>query len=160
MAWRRSPAEVQVKLVREGASQRWALLRRGRRAALLYWAREAQKGLPSQGVSTNSARYRNCWGTSRSNGQAARGHNPEFVATAQAAFKSHEPDRAEGIGMVAYEPNTCLTSNGLSAMSFALPRAIGAKLAEPGRRVLAGAGYGAFLMNSQEIETALRERIP
>lgn len=60
----------------------------------------------------------------------------------------------------AYEPNTCLTSNGLSAMSFALPGAIGAKLAQPGRRVLAAVGDGAFLMNSQEIETALRERIP
>ncbi len=59
-----------------------------------------------------------------------------------------------------YEPNTCLTSNGLSAMAFALPGAIGAKLAEPGRRVLAAAGDGAFLMNSQEIETGLRERIP
>ncbi len=59
-----------------------------------------------------------------------------------------------------YEPSTCLTSNGLSAMSFALPGAIGAKLAEPGRRVLAAAGDGAFLMNSQEIETAQRERIP
>ena len=57
-----------------------------------------------------------------------------------------------------YEPSTCLTSNGLSAMAFALPGAIGAKLAEPGRRVLAAAGDGAFLMNSQEIETALRER--
>ena len=32
-----------------------------------------------------------------------------------------------------YEPSTCLTSNGLSAMAFALPGAIGAKLAEPGR---------------------------
>jgi acetolactate synthase-1/2/3 large subunit len=59
-----------------------------------------------------------------------------------------------------YEPSTCLTSNGLSAMAFALPGAIGAKLAEPGRRVLAATGDGAFLMNSQEIETALRERIP
>jgi acetolactate synthase I/II/III large subunit len=59
-----------------------------------------------------------------------------------------------------YEPNTCLTSNGLSTMGFALPGAIGAKLAEPGRRVLAATGDGAFLMNSQEIETALRERVP
>ncbi len=59
-----------------------------------------------------------------------------------------------------FEPNTCLTSNGLSAMSFALPGAIGAKLADPGRRVLAAVGDGAFLMNSQEIETAVRERIP
>ena len=59
-----------------------------------------------------------------------------------------------------YEPNTCLISNGLSTMGFALPGAIGAKLAEPQRRVLAAVGDGAFLMNSQEIETAVRERIP
>jgi acetolactate synthase-1/2/3 large subunit len=59
-----------------------------------------------------------------------------------------------------YEPNTCLISNGLSTMAFALPGAIGAKLAEPERRVLAAVGDGAFLMNSQEIETALRERVP
>jgi acetolactate synthase-1/2/3 large subunit len=59
-----------------------------------------------------------------------------------------------------YVPNTCLVSNGLSTMGFAVPGAVGAKLAEPGRRVLAATGDGAFLMNSQEIETALRERIP
>jgi len=59
-----------------------------------------------------------------------------------------------------YEPNTCLVSNGLSTMGFAMPGAVGAKLAGPGRRVLAATGDGAFLMNSQEIETALRERIP
>jgi acetolactate synthase-1/2/3 large subunit len=59
-----------------------------------------------------------------------------------------------------YEPNTCLFSNGLSTMAFALPGAIGAKLAAPERRVLAAVGDGAFLMNSQEIETALRERVP
>jgi len=58
-----------------------------------------------------------------------------------------------------YEPNTCLISNGLSTMAFALPGAIGAKLAMPERRVLAAVGDGAFLMNSQEIETALRERV-
>ena len=59
-----------------------------------------------------------------------------------------------------YEPNTCLVSNGLSTMAFALPGAIGAKLAAPSCRVLAAMGDGAFLMNSQEIETAVRERIP
>ncbi len=59
-----------------------------------------------------------------------------------------------------YEPNTCLISNGLSTMSFALPGAIGAHLAEPDRKVLAAVGDGAFLMHSQEIETAVRERIP
>jgi len=59
-----------------------------------------------------------------------------------------------------YEPNTCLLSNGLSTMSFALPGAIGAKLAYPDRRVLAAVGDGAFLMQSQELETAIRERVP
>ena len=59
-----------------------------------------------------------------------------------------------------YEPNTCLISNGLSTMSFALPGALGVKLARPESKVLAVVGDGAFLMNSQEIETAVRERIP
>ncbi|ATA27412.1 acetolactate synthase [Mycobacterium lepraemurium] len=59
-----------------------------------------------------------------------------------------------------YERNTCLISNGLSTMSFALPGAFGVKLAQPQSKVLAVIGDGAFLMNSQEIETAVRERIP
>jgi acetolactate synthase-1/2/3 large subunit len=59
-----------------------------------------------------------------------------------------------------YQPNTCLISNGLSTMAFALPGALGVRLAEPDRKVLAVMGDGAFLMNSQEIETAVREQIP
>jgi acetolactate synthase-1/2/3 large subunit len=59
-----------------------------------------------------------------------------------------------------FERNTCLISNGLSAMSFALPGALGVKLARPQSKVLAVVGDGAFMMNSQEIETAVRERIP
>ncbi|GAA1921738.1 acetolactate synthase large subunit [Streptantibioticus ferralitis] len=60
----------------------------------------------------------------------------------------------------AYEPDTCLVSNGLSTMGFALPGAIAAKLARPQRRVLAMMGDGSFLMNSQELETAVREHVP
>jgi acetolactate synthase I/II/III large subunit len=59
-----------------------------------------------------------------------------------------------------YVHNTCLVSNGLSTMGFALPGALGVKLARPDAKVLAVVGDGAFLMNSQEIETAVRERIP
>jgi acetolactate synthase I/II/III large subunit len=59
-----------------------------------------------------------------------------------------------------YERNTCLVSNGLSTMGFALPGALGVKLARPESKVLAVVGDGAFMMNSQEIETAVRERIP
>ncbi|AWF82258.1 acetolactate synthase large subunit [Microbulbifer sp. A4B17] len=60
----------------------------------------------------------------------------------------------------AYKPNTCLISNGLATMAFALPGAIGVKLAYPDRKVLAVMGDGSFMMNSQEIETAMRENIP
>lgn len=59
-----------------------------------------------------------------------------------------------------YRPLTCLISNGLSTMAFSLPGAIAAKLARPDRKVLAVMGDGAFMMNSQEIETAVREGIP
>ena len=58
-----------------------------------------------------------------------------------------------------YEPNTCLISNGLSTMAWTVPGAIGAKIARPQCRVLVATGDGAFLMNSQEIETALRLRL-
>ncbi|MCU1658275.1 MAG: acetolactate synthase [Pseudonocardiales bacterium] len=59
-----------------------------------------------------------------------------------------------------YEPNTCLISNGLSTMAWTVPGAIGAKIARPGAKVLVATGDGAFLMNSQEIETALRLNLP
>jgi acetolactate synthase-1/2/3 large subunit len=58
-----------------------------------------------------------------------------------------------------HRPNTCLVSNALSTMGFALPGALGAKLARPSAKVLAVMGDGSFLMNSQELETAVRERI-
>jgi len=56
----------------------------------------------------------------------------------------------------AAEPNTCLIPNGFCSMGFALPVAIGAALTHPDRRILAIAGDGGFLMNSQEMETAKR----
>ncbi len=59
-----------------------------------------------------------------------------------------------------YSPNTCMISNGLSTMAWSLPGAIGAKIARPDARVLVATGDGGFMMNSQEIETALREGIP
>ena len=91
-----------------------------------------------------------------------------IVADTRAALERHDIVLAD-TGAVkmwmarlypTYEPNTCLLSNGLSTMAFSVPGAIGAKLARPQSRVLAAVGDGAFLMNSQEIETALRERVP
>ncbi|WP_407355126.1 acetolactate synthase large subunit [Methanolobus sp. WCC5] len=56
----------------------------------------------------------------------------------------------------AYEPNTVFMSNGLASMGFALPGAIAASLIKPEKKVVAIAGDGGFLMNLQEIETAVR----
>lgn len=56
----------------------------------------------------------------------------------------------------AYEPNTVLISNGLAGMGFALPAAIAAKLVHPDRKVVAVSGDGGFMMNAQELETAVR----
>jgi acetolactate synthase-1/2/3 large subunit len=55
-----------------------------------------------------------------------------------------------------HEPNTCLIPNGFCSMGFALPGAIAAGIVHPDRRVLAIAGDAGFLMNVQEMETAVR----
>jgi acetolactate synthase-1/2/3 large subunit len=60
----------------------------------------------------------------------------------------------------AEQPNTCIISNGFASMGIAVPGALAAKLAFPDRKVVAVTGDAGFLMNSQEIETALRARTP
>ena len=60
----------------------------------------------------------------------------------------------------AERPNTCIISNGFAAMGIAVPGAIAAKLAYPDRKVVAVTGDAGFMMNSQEIETALRMKTP
>jgi acetolactate synthase-1/2/3 large subunit len=57
-------------------------------------------------------------------------------------------------------PNSCIISNGFAAMGIAVPGAIAAKLSFPERRVVAITGDGGFLMNSQELETAVRLVLP
>lgn len=57
------------------------------------------------------------------------------------------------------QPNTCIISNGFASMGIAVPGAIGAKLAYPDRTVVAVTGDAGFMMNSQEIETALRLKL-
>jgi acetolactate synthase-1/2/3 large subunit len=56
----------------------------------------------------------------------------------------------------AHEAGTVLIANGLAGMGFALPTAIGAKLVHPDRNVIAVHGDAGFLMNFQELETAVR----
>ncbi len=56
-------------------------------------------------------------------------------------------------------PGQLLTSGGLGTMGFGMPVAIGAALAEPGRRVVCFSGDGSLLMNIQEMATAVEEQI-
>jgi acetolactate synthase-1/2/3 large subunit len=60
----------------------------------------------------------------------------------------------------AHEPNTVLIANGLAGMGFAVPCGIAAKLVHPERKVVTVNGDGGFLMNVQELETAMRLKTP
>jgi acetolactate synthase I/II/III large subunit len=60
----------------------------------------------------------------------------------------------------AHEPNTVMIANGLAGMGFAVPCAVAAKLVHPQRKVVTVNGDGGFLMNCQELETAVRLKTP
>ena len=55
-----------------------------------------------------------------------------------------------------YQPNTLLLDNALATMGAGLASAIAAKMIEPDKKVIAVCGDGGFMMNSQELETAVR----
>ncbi len=57
-------------------------------------------------------------------------------------------------------PSGLITPTDFQSMGFGLPAALGAKLAGPGRAVVALVGDGGFLMSGFELVTAVRERIP
>ncbi|MCS3923167.1 acetolactate synthase large subunit [Methanosalsum natronophilum] len=54
------------------------------------------------------------------------------------------------------DENTVFISNGLASMGFALPAAISASLINPDKKIVAVVGDGGFMMNVQELETAVR----
>ncbi|AOS97924.1 Acetolactate synthase, catabolic [Microbulbifer aggregans] len=56
----------------------------------------------------------------------------------------------------AHSPNSVLLDNALATMGAGVPSAMAAKLVYPERKVLAICGDGGFMMNSQELETAVR----
>lgn len=59
-----------------------------------------------------------------------------------------------------YSPNTCIVPNGFCSMGFSLPAAIAAQLVDTNHKIVVMCGDGGFLMNVQEIETAVRLRLP
>ena len=59
----------------------------------------------------------------------------------------------------AASPNTVLLDNALATMGAGLPSAMAAKMVHPDRQVMAICGDGGFMMNSQELETAVRLKL-
>ena len=58
-----------------------------------------------------------------------------------------------------YEPRTFITSSYSGNLGYAYPTALGAKVAQPDRAVVALSGDGGFLFNSQELSTAVAHGI-
>lgn len=59
----------------------------------------------------------------------------------------------------AYQSNTVLLDNALATMGAGLPSAMAANIVYPDRKVMAICGDGGFMMNSQELETAVRLKL-
>ncbi|WP_369070869.1 acetolactate synthase large subunit [Burkholderia gladioli] len=59
----------------------------------------------------------------------------------------------------AHEPNSLLLDNALASMGAGLPSAIATKIVHPQKKVVAICGDGGFMMNSQELETAVRLKL-
>jgi len=58
-----------------------------------------------------------------------------------------------------HQPNTLLLDNALATMGAGLPSAMAAKMVKPDKRVVSVCGDGGFMMNSQELETAVRLKL-
>ena len=54
-----------------------------------------------------------------------------------------------------YSPNTCLIPNGFSTVGYGVPVAVGVKMEHPDRRIVASVGDGGFMINGQELATAV-----
>jgi acetolactate synthase I/II/III large subunit len=94
---------------------------------------------------------------------------PQHVIERIGAISGPESIFVAGVGQhqmwaaqfVQYErPNSWINSGGLGTMGFAVPAAMGAKVAQPGRTVWAIDGDGCFQMTNQELATCVINDIP
>jgi acetolactate synthase-1/2/3 large subunit len=95
--------------------------------------------------------------------------SPQYVIERISAAAGPEATYVAGVGQhqmwasqfVEYErPTSWINSGGLGTMGFAVPAAMGAKVAEPERVVWAIDGDGCFQMTNQELATCALENIP
>ena len=95
--------------------------------------------------------------------------SPQYVIKRIGELTGPEGTYVAGVGQhqmwaaqfVQYErPNAWLNSGGLGTMGYAVPAAMGAKVAEPGRTVWAIDGDGCFQMTNQELATCVINNIP
>jgi acetolactate synthase-1/2/3 large subunit len=95
--------------------------------------------------------------------------SPQYVISRIGELTGPEGIYAAGVGQhqmwaaqfIKYErPNAWLNSGGAGTMGYAVPAAMGAKVAEPDRVVWAIDGDGCFQMTNQELATCAIENIP
>ena len=95
--------------------------------------------------------------------------SPQYVIERLGAISGPESVFVAGVGQhqmwaaqfVHYErPNSWINSGGLGTMGFAVPAAMGAKVAQPERTVWAIDGDGCFQMTNQELATCVINKIP
>ena len=95
--------------------------------------------------------------------------SPEYVISELGKLAGPEAIYVAGVGQhqmwaaqfISYEnPRTWLNSGGLGTMGFAVPAAMGAKMARPEAEVWAIDGDGCFQMTNQELATCAVEGVP
>jgi acetolactate synthase-1/2/3 large subunit len=134
----------------------------GNVAALLDWVSTQWKGEPrwtAAEVAAHRNRLREAWLAGHVEGAL----NPSDVVTAAREAAPSDAILVTDVGSHkimagqvwrASEPRSVLMTNGLSAMGFGVPAAIGAKLARPERPVIALVGDGGFAMTATEMRIA------
>ena len=134
-----------------------ALARDGEAQARPEWRQEAQtlRAQRQERLAKEAALDTKPMKPQRVYAELRRALPPETIVTLDAgAAPAYGYDRLHFV-----RPRTFLTPLDLGGLGFAFPAALGAKLGRPEAPVLAVHGDGGFLMNAQEIETAVRHGI-
>ena len=136
---------------------------------------EALKSLRKKGSPGTGAwlkRFRRLKGEWEAEMERLRKESPMGIPNVVATMRSTAPKEAivtvsAGLPQeimsqqwVSYRPRTFISSGGFSTMGFALPAAIGARLAQPKVPVVAVEGDGSFMMNNVELSTAVQLQLP